>query len=342
MQQHEGQVTIKSIAAALGVSYSTVSKALNGDPRISETTRQRVEDKAREMHYSRNFFAETLRRSDSRIVVILLNDLDVPAYSEMISVISADLAAYGYTTIISDTQFDPESERNVLEGVLRWRPSAVIYSPAYLKEENLHLLEPYLSRTLFLGCTGGREDLNAVAVDHRQAGYLSARHMLERGSLGNLILCGSRGYQSADLFMTGVQDAYGEFGLTADPGWVVRFKPDTDTSCRRFLEFRRAKGSAVTGAICFCDHIALGVYKACRELGLSIPGDVSVIGYDDTDPDAFIMPPLTSVHIPRDLIARHSSRFVTGRLIEGNTDHFSVFLDPYLAVRDSVRPLTDH
>lgn len=337
MSKSDGTVTIKSIAAALGVSFSTVSKALNGDPNVSPQTRELVEAKAREMHYTRNEFARSLRQKRSKTVAIILNDIDVPAYGEMIAMISSELAGYGYTTIVSDARYDTDMERSSLQAMLTRMPEAVIYSPADPTSENLQLLEPLYGSTLVLGDTAGRAAVSSLAVDHRLAGALSAERMLTGGSRKNLIFGGPEGYQSSELFLAGVREAYEKYDTPWDESLVFRFRPEQREAYHTFLKFWGNHPGGCTGVICFCDSMAFGIYRAARELGLSIPENVSVIGYDDSPVNDFTEPPLTTLHMPKDLVAKHCAQFVLDRLLGGDTRLHTYKLEPYLADRGSVR-----
>ena len=130
MPKQGEKVTIKSIAEELGVSFSTVAKSLNDDPRISKQTKEMVKKKAQEMHYVRNYFAQSLRHQESDTIAIILSDIDIPVHAEMITRLSADLSRYGYTTIVSAPQQGEEAERNCIQSVLSRMPKAVIISPA--------------------------------------------------------------------------------------------------------------------------------------------------------------------------------------------------------------------
>jgi LacI family transcriptional regulator len=196
-----GTVTIKSIAEALGISFSTVSKALNNDPAISQQTRDLVQAKAKEMNYTRNYFAQSLRQKGSKTVAIIVNDIEIPAYGEMIAIISGKLAAHGYTTMVSDSQYSEEFERSAIRTVLSRMPEAVIITPADPTGKNIQLLEPMYDRTLVLGDLQGSANTSSLYVDHRLAGRLSAEHLLSNGVEQNLILGGPEGYQSSDLFL---------------------------------------------------------------------------------------------------------------------------------------------
>ena len=329
-------VTIKSIAAALGISFSTVSKALNGDPAISPATRQLVEEKAKEMNYTRNYFASSLRQKGSRTVAIIANDIDIPAYGEMIAMISSKLAAHGYTTMVSDSRYSEEYERNSIQNVISRMPEAVIIAPADPTGENMRLLEPMFDRTLVLGDV---QELptSSLLIDHYHAGRISAGHMLENGSEHNLIFGGPEGYQSSQQFLAGIRDEYAQHGLTISPEQIFRFNPDQQTAYRRFMQAWQKEPGCCEGVICFCDSMAFGVYRACRELELSIPADISVIGYDDGPANDFTAPPLTTIHMPKDLVAAQCAQFVINRLVGGDKHLHNYTLKPHLADRGSVR-----
>ena len=339
MSKSGENVTIKSIAAALGVSFSTVSKALNGDPLISEQTRLMVEEKAREMHYTRNYFARSLRQKDSRTVAIIVNDIDIPAYGEMVAMISGALAPHGYTTMISDSQYNEEFERNSIQNVLSRMPEAVIIAPADPLGTNMQLLSGLRQQTLVMGDMQDVEGANTVNVDHRLAGRISAQHLIENGHTKNLVFGGPEGYQSSEYYMAGVRDVYAEKGLALDSSLVYRFKPDTKTAHDCFLKAWNAAPGSFDGAICFCDSMALGIYQAARELGLKIGEDISVIGYDDNYTNEFTDPPLTSVHLPKDLAAEHCVKFIINRLINADESQYSFTLQPHLSDRGSVKKL---
>ena len=329
-------VTIKSIANRLGISFSTVSKALNGDPNVSEKTRELVAKTAQEMHYTRNVFAQSLRQKGSKTVAILLNDIDVPAYGEMVAAISSELAAYGYTTLIADARYSLDLERSSIQTMLGWMPEAVIVSPADPASESMKLLAPLSDRTLVLGSVEGA-NISSLEVDHRLAGFLSAEHMLQCGVKNNLIFGGPMGYQSSELFLAGVKDAYAKYGVELRDDAVYRFRPEIAAAHDLFADLWRQQPGLCEGVICFCDSMALGIYKAAAELGLSVPDDVSVIGYDDSPIHDFTAPPLTTIHMPKDLVAKNCTQYVLDLLLGGNTQTRTYLLRPFLHERGSVR-----
>lgn len=339
MPKQGEKVTIKSIAEELGVSFSTVAKALNDDPRISEQTKKMVKAKAKEMHYVRNYFAQNLRHQDSGTVAVILSDIDIPVYAEMITRLSSELAVHGCTTIVAAPHDSREAERNCIQSVLSRMPRAVIISPASTDSANVRLLEPIYGNTLILGKPHPDVKANYLFLDHRQAGYLNASHMLKNGRSRNLILCGLKEYESSRLFYEGVLDAYREQGLEVDETLVSWLRPGEQAGCQRVREVWEQAPGSFHGAICFCDTLALGVYRAARELGLSVPEDISVVGYDDNPTNDFTAPPLTSIHQPKDQLTQYCLEFALKILRKTDGSLQTRNLEPVLAVRGSVCPL---
>lgn len=338
MQKQSEKVTIKDIAEALGVSFSTVAKALNDDPRISDQTKALVKKKAQEMHYVRNYFAHSLRHQESYTIAIILSDIDIPSYAGMITKLSADLSQYGYTTIISSPSYNEEAERKCIQSVLSRMPKAVILCPANPTSSNVKLLEPMFSNTLILGEPTDQVKTNFLSLGHRHAGYLNAKHLLENGRHKNLIMCGLKEYESSVDFYQGVQEAYAEFGLPIDEKLVSWFRPGEEAGCQRVLEVWNAEPGCFDGAVCFCDSLAFGVYRAARQLGLSIPENISVVGYDDNSTHDFADPPLTSVHQPKDIFAQYCLEFALKCMKSEDTQLRNWQLLPTLTPRSSVSP----
>jgi LacI family transcriptional regulator len=160
--------------------------------------------------------------------------------------------------------------------------------------------------------------------------------MLSAGNHRNLIFCGPQEFQSSQLFYQGIRDAYAEKELPLHSEGVFWFKPNEKQSAKQFTKIWTERHGEIDGVICFCDSMAFGIYRAARQLGLRIPDDISVIGYDDSSFNDFSDPPLTTIHMPKDLVAQHCSQFVLDRLIRGSTEKQTFLLEPTLTERSSV------
>ncbi len=182
----EPNITIKNIAEQLGVSFSTVAKALNNDPLVKEETRKRVHEKAAELGYLPNSLAQGLRSKTTKTIGVILNDIENPTRTHIVKRISVDLAKYGYTTLIFDSLYDLAIERKNISTALSRMPDSIVISPVSIHAENLSLLSNMYDRTVILSRMYEAVPANYVHMDHKRGGYISASTMLNNGHSRNL------------------------------------------------------------------------------------------------------------------------------------------------------------
>ncbi|MEK8127628.1 LacI family DNA-binding transcriptional regulator [Paenibacillus filicis] len=337
------RVTIKSIAEEMGISFSTVSKALNGDPLVNKETVKRVLQKAEELNYSPNLLARGLRSKGTKTIGIILNDLENQAHTNIVRRISIDLAKHDYTTLLCDSQFDLSMERKNIKTVLSRMPDSIMISPVSSRSDNLSLLSHMWDRTIVLDYISNSIDTNYVNVNHARSGYLSAAALLSRGHLHNLVLAGPVDFPASTSYIQGIKQAYNEYGLPFQEEMIVHGVPSIEEGYKSILEKYAAQQTdqSFTGVIAFCDTLAFGVYKAAAKLNLRIPEDISVIGYDDNPLSSFSSPPLTSVHFPRERVAAHCSDILIEKLVHQEDRLRFYSLEPHLMERGSVQQPND-
>ena len=213
MNTENKPVTIKSIAKELGISFSTVSKALNGNPAIREETRKMVADKAQEMGYRPNSLAKGLRGNSTKTIAVIFNDIENPSLTYIFRNISIQMANYGYTTMIFDSQFNEKTERANILTVLSRQPDFIILEPASNSMENLKLLEGMEHRLILQGARYESINCHHIHVDYFQGGYLSACEMLSKGHRSCLILTEPLSFPISAQFVLGIRKAYHEYQI---------------------------------------------------------------------------------------------------------------------------------
>ncbi len=337
----EIDITIKYIAEQLGVSFSTVAKALNDDPVVKEETRKRVQDKAAELGYYPNILAKGLRSKVSKTIGIILNDIENPTRSHIVKRISVDLAKYGYTTLIFDSQYDLDIEKRNILNVLSRMPDCVVISPVSKDIVNLSLLNNIFDRTVILSMMFDNIPANYVHMDHKHGGYISASAMLNYGHTRNIIFVEPIDFPSSVQFLDGVKLAYKEKDVPFDEDLVIYRIPSIENGCDAICSLydSKKKGFTIpfTGVIANYDMYAFGVYKAAIKLGFKIPGDISVIGYDDNPMASMLTPPLTTMFMPSESVAAHCSAILLSKLVDKDPTIKSYDLKPYLVERDSIK-----
>lgn len=332
-------VTIKSIANELGISFSSVSKALNGNPAIKEETRQMVLEKAKEMGYTPNSLAKGLRSNSTKTIAIIFNDIENPSLTYIFRTISIEMAKYGYTTMIFDSQFSEATEHANLLTVLSRKPDFIILEPTTLNSDNLRMLDGFAQKLILLGSRYESVNCHHVSVDYMLGGYLSACELLSKGHKNCIIMTVPTSFPISDQYVKGIQKAYEEYGLPFSESMVKETSASISSGfqiIRSLWDDEKEEFSIpLTGVLTFDDMLAHGVYRAADVLGFKIPEDVSVIGFDDNPLSAFSMPPLTTIHLPKETMAESCIKILHSVLLEKKPETCIFSLEPYLVSRKS-------
>lgn len=341
MEADRKPVTIKSIAKELGISFSTVSKALNGNPAIKEETKTMVLNKAKEMGYTPNSLAKGLRGNSTKTIAVIFNNIENPSLTYIFKNIAIDVAKYGYTIMIFDSQFNAQTERANILTVLSRQPDFIILEPTSENTENLSLLHGMEHKLILQGARYENINCHHVYVDYFQGGYLAACELLGHGHRDILILTEPLSFPISRHYLDGVRQAFNEYRVpfqddhvlithsSISHGFQVMQDLWDNASQQYTLPF--------TGVLTFDDNLAYGVYKSASQNGLQIPEDISVIGFDDNPITNFSDPPLTTIHLPKEKMAESSIQILNSVLIENKPDTCVFTLEPYLVPRGSVK-----
>jgi LacI family transcriptional regulator len=292
---------ISDVAKAAGVSTATVSLALNNvEARIPEDTRERVRAAAAALGYAPNSVAKSLRTQKTNTVGLISDVIaTTPFAGRMLAGAQEAAREQGYLLILVDTGADPAVEREAIQALANQRVDAWIY--ARMRHTILTDLPAGLpARTVLLDCRTEAGDHVAVVPDDERGGYEATLELVNAGHrrIAYLDVTDQDRPPAADLRYAGHVTALREAGITPEP------------ALRVYHEISAAGGHAATDALldladpptalfCFNDRMAVGAYAALHARGLAIPGDVSVIGYDDQQFVAAEQdPPLTTMALP--------------------------------------------
>jgi LacI family transcriptional regulator len=289
---------MKDVAERAGVSRTTVSLVLNGrDTRIAEATRRRVEQAARELDFRPSVAAQQLRTSRSRMLGFIGDEIATgPFAGGLIAGAQAATRERGQALVVMNT--GREGDLSVdLEALEDRHADALIFATVMTRPVHVSGLLTGRSAIL-LNCFDDELDLPAVLPDDRAGGALATRLAAEAGHRRIALLGGESGTWPAIARLDGYRDALAEAQLPFDPVLVRDGNWHADSGyelARDVLSLSRP----ATALICGNDRMALGAYDAIKELGLRIPQDVSVIGYDDQEEIvAYMRPPLTTMRLP--------------------------------------------
>lgn len=294
-------VTIASMAEQLGVSTATVAKALNGQGRISAGTIERVRNLAREMKYIPNIAARSLRTNirDS-IGVLITSDIVNPWYSQLVSLLEAELAGRGLTMLLALGKNDLKKSELALEKFFGGRVGGILAGPIP-SGESLEVLQATRDRRIPLVIFSNLENypVNFVAIDQAAGGKIAIQHLLNLGHRKILYLgsspngeAGTPGTRYAAYAAEMKKYSLKAECLSFDTATSARHNA-FDATTRLLRESRREE--LPTAFLCHNDDVAIGALLALQQAEIRVPEDLSLIGFDDIAESSFCLPGLTTI-----------------------------------------------
>ncbi|MFF2389166.1 LacI family DNA-binding transcriptional regulator [Agromyces sp. NPDC058104] len=301
--------TLRDVAAIAGVSYRTVSNVINGRVPVSGPTRERVEAAIAELGYRPQLAARQLRVGRSNLITLSVPFLSLPYFAQLAHAVVGAAERVGYDVVVDETHGDPERELRAASGFQTLLTDGILLSPMSLDDAQLVAAR---GRTplVVLGERIRAARVDRVVVDSVTSSRDAAAHLIASGrrTLGFLgtVPDASVGAAAADLRLEGFRSALRAAGLEAKPQHVLEVSPwdpaspDGDYSreegyarVRAMLEGGGLDG--LDGLVCANDLLAIGALRALREAGVEVPGQVAVVGWDDSPESAFAAPSLTSI-----------------------------------------------
>ncbi len=333
---------MKDIAKALGLSIVTVSKVLNkNDSNISEATRQRVLECARQLNYRTNLAAKGLVTGQSRMIGLVVPDLFHGFFAEVAAGMSDALAQQGYGLILSSSRDDEKLENREIQQMLSRSVDALIVASCDSQVAGLKYADREVPVILLDRRVGDRGAFWLVGTDDLLAGELATQHLVDIGRK-RIAYIGGAGFSPTSDREQAYRAVLARAGLKAPPKYAVRLpqKEETNhTMGARFMRQLLKLKPRPDAVFCYNDPTAWGAMLAILEAGLRIPEDIALVGCGDTFYNAFMRVPLTSVDQNATLLGQEAANLALRSIKERRqkSDHapMSVLLRPTLVVRGS-------
>ena len=305
-------VTISDIAAALGVTPSTVSRALSGSPRVKEETRLAVEQMAAEMGYERNVVASNLRKGKSDIVGIIVPRIHREFFSNCIGGAESILNAAGYSVLICQTHEEFDAEVKALRTLRNNQVAGVLMSHAIGAMDGNHVREALGERIPLVQFDRVFSDLAGAKVvnNNFQGAYEATMHLVGQGyrRIGTLA-----GYMNSEAYtarLAGWRQALEDSGLPADESVIYYDTIVRETGFEAGLKALEAGCDSLYSA---GDFSALGAIEAARSKGLRIPEDFGIVGTADESFTALMSPSMSSLALnPFEMGRQAAQAFLSG------------------------------
>ncbi|MGA0540658.1 LacI family DNA-binding transcriptional regulator [Neotabrizicola sp. VNH66] len=324
---------ISDVARLAGVSTATVSRTLSNPALVSEETRAAVAEAIRATGYRLNHAARNLRHRRTGGIVALVPNLANPFFSQILSGIAAVLGPAGYNLLVADTRTaDPET---LLAYAEPSRADGLIVLDGALPAEALTRVPVVEACEWVPGLAAPR-----VKIDNRAAARLAIDHLADLGHRRIGHVAGPEGNVLAEARLSGTREALRDRGLVLEEHALYPGDFGLDSGRRAAaLWLAQPRGTRPTAIFLASDEMACGFIGEVQRHGLSVPRDLSVVGFDDIELIAHISPPLTTIRQPRSDIGRAAAQRLLRR-IDGTEDTTEdTILDVRLIIRDSTARL---
>ncbi|MBN1837825.1 MAG: LacI family DNA-binding transcriptional regulator [Spirochaetales bacterium] len=323
MGRHIG---LKDIAQLTGFSVKTVSRALNDHPDVNEQTRKQILEAAEKNSYYPNQLAKSLRTRQAFTIGYVVPDITNEFYGKVGIAIEGELKKHHYGLLVSFTQELEENEIDSLKLLLSKRVDGIILATVGTTGELIRqLIEDYHLPIVTIDNRASGVRTNAVLHDNRRGAYLLTRHLIEHGRRVIGCVTGPLSETSGCERLEGYEQALSEAGIRVDKALIRSADWRVGGGYQATLELMSSAESRPTGLFVGNSIMALGVYKALKELALEIPEDVAVVAFDSMRFTDTIEPPLTTLESVEDKIGETAARIlldkITGKGPENAEEH---------------------
>jgi DNA-binding LacI/PurR family transcriptional regulator len=295
--KQSANVSIKDIARSAKVSHSTVSRALNNNPRVKSETVERIRRIAEQYGYRGSAIARSLATSRSMtigVVVTTIADLFAAGVVSGIETVAGD---HGYSVFLANSNADPEREMRVVRTFEERRVDGIIVTASRVGALHLPLLSRMNVPIVLLNNQHPSEFAHSVMIENFSAGYEATKHLVELGHRRIGYIGDRNGRQSDTERFGGYRQALDAGNLAFQPQ-LVQYGSATPESGMETMDALLQLAEPPTAVFCYDDMTALGAMRQIRAAGLRVPDDISVVGFDDLSIVQFTEPPLTTIRQP--------------------------------------------
>lgn len=325
-------VTIREIAKAAGVSPMTVSNVLNNRPHVRDTTRARVQRKIEELGYHVNGAARDLRRGRTHTIGLAVAELDRPYYGDLATNVVAEARNRGYHVLVEETSASRDAELGALAQTRVRRYDGLILSAVGLGPQDAELLGVDFP-VVVLGERIFDSGVDHVAMPNVQGAAAAVQHLRDQGAqrIAGLFAGAPDGVSMSSLRREGYHRALANLNLTIDPDLSIGVPSLELETIREAIRNVVNAGQAFDGLFCATDYAAIAAVRGLADVGLRVPQDVMVIGFDNSSLSSLLTPSLSSIDTDTVLVARTAVDLLIAR-IEGNSREAVEFTPPFRVV----------
>ena len=329
-------VTLQDIAKEAGVSTTTISRALNDKPDVNPKTKNKILEIAKDLGYTPNLLAKSLRSKNSKTIGVVLADISNPFFATVAKGVEDAAHKRGYSIILCNTDEEYEKEEEALQVLVEKRVDGLLIAPVQKEYEDILRIKEQKIPLVLVSRHFDKIETNSVVSDDVLGGFLATEYLIKKEHKRILYISGPLHISSASERLKGYKRALKEYKITFEEKLVKGYTAKMDKAyalMRKILKERLD----FTAIFTFSDFLAFGVTKALREERLKIPDDIAVVGYDDIEFASILETPLTTVHVPKYRLGMKGANMLIDEIERKSTDRKSqkLIIKPKLMVRKS-------
>lgn len=328
-------VTIQDIARVAGVSKSTVSRVINGTVAVHPDKKQAVLDAAKRLGFKPNVFARSLAHGRSMTVGVLTQLIGSPFYDTVAQGVIMGLSGSGYFPIFVDGQWEKKQEIEAIRALLGRRVDGLVLIGGGIPGNEIADLTADLP-TVVVARQLASDQHHCIYMDNVNGGYQATKHLIDHGHRQIAFIGGPSHHPDANDRLTGYQLALRDAGISVDENLILKGEFSADSGVRATNELI-ASGKKFTAVFATNDMTAFGSRLALHRNGLTVPGDVSLVGFDDQMESAYTTPPMTTVRQPAREMGEKATQAILALINKESLD--SECLQGELVSRESVSRL---
>lgn len=330
--------TLDDVAKTAGVSTATVSRCLNTPERVVGTTRERVLKAVELLGYTPNFGARVMAAKRTFTIGAIIPTMENAIFARGLQAFQEELHLQGYTLLVSSTAYKPEVEKEQIRALVARGADGLLLIGYDRDPEIYSYLEGQNVPTLIAWAYAAKVDRPAIGFDNRASMKLLAQEVLGRGHrrIGVISAVIDGNDRAADR-VAGIQDALRENDLCVEDMPIIETPygiENGEVAITRIMEAQ----DPPTAVMCGNDVLAAGALRGAKALGLEVPRDVSITGFDDIELARILTPSLTTVHVPHGEMGTKAATALIA-LVEGGQSTGPIKLEISVKIRESLGPV---
>jgi LacI family transcriptional regulator len=330
--------TIRTVADHAGVSTATVSRVMNTPDKVREPTRLRVEAAMRELNFSRNEFAASLVTQQSNCIGLIVADLSGGFFAPLISQVEQVVSQSGSFLVISCSKNTESEVQGALAFLRQRRCDAIILFSAQLSDAALQQALRENPTLVAIHRTVPGFETRCLQIDNRTGARLAARYLIDCGHREFGLITGPLSNPESNERRDGFLATLAAAQIEVPPQRIVLGDFQIDSG-RHGMADLLATNQPISAVFCLNDQMALGALDYCRAVGVAVPGQISLMGFDDVEIARLVHPRLSTIACPMTELARSAAQLALDLAAGQRAQAIRALFAPTLMIRDSVRQL---